>query len=164
MATLGNQKITACLWFDRNAEEAVGFYTVIFGNSHKGKVSYYGEGATLPKGEVMTIQFQIEGQQFLALNGGPNFKLTEAVSFVVNCENQIEVDYFWERLSEWGEQQQCGWIKDKFGLSWQIVPTALSEMITSQEPERTKRVMDAVMKMKKLDIKALEDAFHGTSG
>jgi predicted 3-demethylubiquinone-9 3-methyltransferase (glyoxalase superfamily) len=161
MATLkGQQKITPCLWFDSNAEDAVKFYLTVFKNSKKGKVSYYGEGAPLPKGTILTIEFQIAGQKFLALNGGPYFKFTEAVSFVVNCETQKEIDYYWEKLSKGGTKVQCGWLKDKFGLSWQIVPTLLNELITAKNSEKSSRVFQAIMKMKKLDINALKKAYE----
>jgi predicted 3-demethylubiquinone-9 3-methyltransferase (glyoxalase superfamily) len=155
------QKITPCLWFDNNAEDAVKFYTSIFKNSKKGKVSHYGEGAPLPKGTVLTVSFQIEGQEFLALNGGPVFKFTEAISFVVNCKTQKEIDYYWEKLSKDGTKVQCGWLKDKFGLSWQIVPIILNEMMTDKNAEKSSRVMQAILKMKKLNIKTLKRAYDG---
>jgi predicted 3-demethylubiquinone-9 3-methyltransferase (glyoxalase superfamily) len=163
MATIKRQqqKITPCLWFSDNAEEAVTFYLTVFKNSKKGKVSHYGEDAPLPKGTVLTIEFQIAGQKFLALNGGPIFKFTEAVSFVVNCETQKEIDYYWEKLSKGGAKVECGWLKDKFGLSWQIVPTVLGEMMSSKSSEKSSRVMQAIMKMTKLDIKRLEKAYQG---
>ena len=131
------QKITPFLWFDNEAEEAMNFYVSIFKNSKAGKVARYGDAGPGPKGSVMTASFELEGQQFIALNGGPHFKFTEAISFVVNCETQEEVDEFWEKLAEGGETQQCGWLKDKFGLSWQIVPTVLIELI--DDPDRGKR-------------------------
>jgi predicted 3-demethylubiquinone-9 3-methyltransferase (glyoxalase superfamily) len=163
MATIKSQqqKITPCLWFDTNAEEAVNFYISIFKNAKKGKISRYGEGAPLPKGTVLTISFQIAGQKFMALNGGPYFKFTEAVSFVVNCETQKEIDYYWEKLSKGGAKVECGWLKDKFGLSWQIVPTILSELMTDKNSGKSSRVMQAILKMKKLDIKTLQKAFQG---
>jgi predicted 3-demethylubiquinone-9 3-methyltransferase (glyoxalase superfamily) len=163
MATIKNnqQKITACLWFDNNAEEAVKFYTSVFKNSKKGDVSYYSENAPMPKGTVLTIRFQIEGQEFLALNGGPYFKFTEAVSFVVNCKTQKEIDYYWETLSKGGAKVECGWLKDKFGLSWQVVPTIINELITDKNAEKSSRVMQAIWKMKKLDIKTLKQAYAG---
>ena len=157
------QTITPCLWFDNQAEEAVNFYTSIFKNSKIGTVNRYGEaGAKVsgrPKGTVMTVTFQLDGQEFMALNGGPYFKFTEAISFIVNCETQLEVDRFWERLSEDGEKGQCGWLKDKYGVSWQIVPTVLGKMLQDKDPEKTNRVMRALLQMDKLDIQRLEQAY-----
>ena len=155
------QKITACLWFDDQAEAAARFYTSIFKNSKMGKISRYGEGAPRPKGSVLTVSFRLDGQEFLALNGGPTFKLSEAVSFIVNCQTQKEVDRMWDKLSEDGQQVQCGWLKDKFGLSWQIVPTILGKLITDRDPAKSSRVMQALMEMKKLDIAALKKAYAG---
>ena len=165
MATIkaNQQKITACLWFNNNAEEAVKFYTSVFKNAKKVNVSYYGEGAPMPKGTVLTITFQIEGQEFLALNGGPHFKFTEAISFIVHCKTQKEIDYYWEELSKGGAKVECGWLKDKFGLSWQVVPTIISEMMTGKNAEKSSRVMQAILKMKKLDIKTLKQAYAGHS-
>lgn len=153
------QKITPFLWFDNQAEEAARFYTSVFKNSKLGNVSRYGDAGPGSKERVMVAQFQLEGQDFLALNGGPQFKFTEAVSFVVNCETQDEVDYFWEKLSEGGHTSQCGWLKDKFGLSWQIVPTVLSDMMQDKDAEKTNRVMEAILQMKKLDIARLQEAY-----
>jgi predicted 3-demethylubiquinone-9 3-methyltransferase (glyoxalase superfamily) len=153
------QKITPCFWFDDQAEEAARFYTSIFKNSRVGKISRYGEGAPRPKGTVLTVKFRLDGQEFLALNGGPQFKFTEAVSFIVNCETQKEVDRLWEALSEGGEKVQCGWLKDQYGLSWQIVPTILARMMSDPDPRRADRVFQAVMRMKKLDIKELKEAY-----
>ncbi len=153
------QKITACLWFDNQAEEAARFYTSIFKNSRIGEISHYGEGAPLPKGTVLTVRFWLDGQEFLALNGGPVFKFTEAVSFVVNCQTQEEVDTMWDKLSEGGEQVQCGWLKDKYGLSWQIVPTILAKMMSDPDPARSQRVMQALLQMKKLDIRQLQEVY-----
>jgi predicted 3-demethylubiquinone-9 3-methyltransferase (glyoxalase superfamily) len=155
------QKITPFLWFDDNAEEAVNFYASIFKNSKVGSITRYGEAGPGPKGTVMVVEFQLEGQEFIALNGGPHFKFTEAISFVVNCKTQEEVDEFWEKLSEGGEKSQCGWLKDKYGLSWQIVPTILGELMQDKVPEKSKRVMEAMLKMKKLDIKTLREAYEG---
>jgi predicted 3-demethylubiquinone-9 3-methyltransferase (glyoxalase superfamily) len=155
------QKITPFLWFDNNAEEAVSFYVSIFKNSKVLGVSRYGEAGPGPKGTVMTASFQIDGQEFVALNGGPLFKFSPAISFVVNCETQAEVDEFWEKLSADGEKQQCGWVKDKYGLSWQIVPTILPKLATDKDPEKVKRVMEAMMKMHKLDIQGLQRAYDG---
>jgi predicted 3-demethylubiquinone-9 3-methyltransferase (glyoxalase superfamily) len=153
------QKITACLWFDDQAEEAARFYTSVFKNSKIGKIARYGEGGPRPKGSVLTVAFRLNGQEFLALNGGPQFKFTEAVSFIVNCDTQKEVDRMWEKLSEGGSEVQCGWLKDKYGMSWQIVPTILGRMISHPDPARAARVIQAVMRMKKLDIKELRKAF-----
>jgi predicted 3-demethylubiquinone-9 3-methyltransferase (glyoxalase superfamily) len=153
------QKITPFLWFDNQAEEAARFYTSVFKNSKLGHVSRYGDAGPGPKGRVMVAQFQIEGQDFLALNGGPQFKFTEAVSFVVNCETQDEVDYFWEKLSEGGHTSQCGWLKDKFGLSWQIVPTAMGKLLGDRDPARSQRVTKAMLQMTKIDIAALQRAY-----
>ena len=157
------QKITPCLWFDDKAEEAMRFYTSIFKNSNAGAVTRYGEGMPGKKGSVMTATFEIEGQEFMGLNGGPAFKFNEAVSFVVNCKTQDEIDYYWSKLLEGGAPSQCGWLKDKFGVSWQIVPTVLQEMLKSGDAAKTQRVMEAVMKMVKLDIKTLTDAYGSTS-
>ena len=158
------QKITPFLWFDDNAEEAVNFYTSIFKNSKVLMNTRYGEeGAEAsgrPRGTVMTMSFQLDGQDFVALNGGPYFKFTEAISLVVNCESQEEVDYYWEKLSEGGDEkaQQCGWLKDKYGVSWQIVPTVLDELLKNPNPEKSRRVMKALLDMKKLDLEALKQA------
>ena len=155
------QKITTFLWFDNQAEEAINFYVSIFKNSRIGDIARYGDTGPGPKGQVMTAEFQIEGQQFTALNGGPQFKFTEAISLVVNCETQEEVDELWEKLSAGGQKVQCGWLKDKFGLSWQIVPTILKDLLKDKDPEKTNRVMQAVMKMTKLDIAQLKAAYEG---
>ena len=158
------QKITPFLWFDNNAEGAVDFYISIFKNSKSGNALRYDEeGAKVsgqPKGSVMTIPFQINGQDFVALNGGPYFKFTEAISFVVNCESQEEINYYWEKLSEGGDEkaQMCGWLKDKFGLSWQIVPTVLSKYLSDKDGKKSLRVMQAMLQMKKIDIATLEKA------
>ena len=158
------QKITPFLWFDDQAEEAVKFYTSIFEDSKIGDVTRYDdEGANVsgrPKGSVMTVPFELNGQEFVALNGGPLFKFTEAVSFVVNCETQKEVDHFWEKLSAGGEEVQCGWLKDRYGMSWQVVPTILTELLQDKDGEKAKRVMAAMLQMKKLDIAALRRAFE----
>src|ERR1700674_1937485 len=145
------KKITPFFWYDDKAEEAANFYCSIFKNSRVGSVTRYeGEGAKAsgrPAGTVMTVEFELEGQKFVALNGGPHFKFTEAVSFVVNCETQQEVDEFWEKLSEGGEESQCGWLKDKYGLSWQVVPTILSKLLQDKDPEKSQRVMKAMLQM-----------------
>jgi predicted 3-demethylubiquinone-9 3-methyltransferase (glyoxalase superfamily) len=158
------QKITPFLWFDGQAEEAANFYTSIFKNSRIVKITHYEEeGAKAsgrPEGTVMTVAFQIEGQDFVALNGGPVFKFTEAISFVVNCESQDEVDYYWEKLSRGGDEkaQQCGWLKDRYGLSWQVVPTALLELLSDPDPEKTRRAMKAMLQMKKIDMEVIRQA------
>jgi predicted 3-demethylubiquinone-9 3-methyltransferase (glyoxalase superfamily) len=159
------QRITPCLWFDSQAEEAVKFYTSIFKNSKIEGTTYYDEesskAAGRPKGSVLTVDFQLDGQRFMALNGGPVFKFTEAVSFVVNCENQNEIDYFWEKLTAGGQEVECGWLKDKFGLSWQVVPTVMIEMLKDKDAQKSQRAMAAMLKMKKLDIAQLERAYQG---
>ncbi len=158
------QKITPCLWFDDNAEEAVNFYVSIFKHSRIVNVARYGEAGAKasgrPKGTVMTIIFQLGGQEFMALNGGPVFKFTEAISFIVNCETQKDVDEFWEKLSEGGEKGVCGWLKDKYGVSWQIVPTVLGEMLQDKNAEKSEGVMKAMLQMKKIDIRALKQAYE----
>ena len=154
-----SQKITPFLWFDNNAEEAMKFYTSIFKNSKVGSVVRYGEAGPGPKGTVMTGTFQLEGQEFIVLNGGPLFKFTEAISFVVDCQSQGEVDHFWDKLSEGGEKSRCGWLKDKFGLSWQVVPSILSQLLGDKDPEKAKRVMEAMLKMDKIVIKDLQNAY-----
>jgi predicted 3-demethylubiquinone-9 3-methyltransferase (glyoxalase superfamily) len=154
------QKITPFLWFDHEAEEAARFYTSVFENSRIEAVTRYDDAGPGPKGSVMTVAFELDGQKFVALNGGPAFKFTEAVSFVVNCENQREVDEMWEKLSSGGKELECGWLKDKYGLAWQIVPTVFFEMIQDQDAERKERVMRAMFQMKKFDIAALEAAYH----
>jgi predicted 3-demethylubiquinone-9 3-methyltransferase (glyoxalase superfamily) len=157
------QKITPFLWFDDKAEEAAKFYTSIFKNSKIGNITRYDEEAAgptgRPAGSVMTVDFQLAGKEFVALNGGPMFKFTEAISFVVNCGNQEEVDYFWSKLSAGGEESRCGWLKDKFGLSWQVVPTVLIEMLTDKDTAKAKRVMHAMLQMDKIDIAVLKKAY-----
>ena len=159
------QKITPFLWFNDNAEEAVKFYTSIFKKSKIGKIARYDKAgekvAGRPAGSVMTIEFEIEGQDFIALNGGPHFKFNEAVSFVVSCKTQTEVDYYWNKLSAGGKEVQCGWLTDKFGLSWQIVPTILGELMSDKDPVKSQRVMEAMLKMVKLDINKLKAAYAG---
>jgi predicted 3-demethylubiquinone-9 3-methyltransferase (glyoxalase superfamily) len=154
----GKQKITTFLWFDGNAEEAANHYTSIFKNSKILNVTRYGDAGPLPKGTVMTVTLQLEGQEFIALNGGPHFKFTEAISLLVNCDTQKEVDELWSKLSAGGEEGQCGWLKDKFGLSWQIVPSALPKLLQDKDPAKAKSVMEAMMQMKKIDIARLERA------
>ena len=158
------QKITPFLWFDSNAEEAVNFYVSIFKNSKVEKVTRYNEASSKaagrPEGSVMTMEFQLEGQNFTAINGGPHFKFTEAISFVVDCETQEEVDYFWNKLTaDGGQESQCAWLKDKYGLSWQIVPRVLIEMIGDKDPQKAQRVMEAMLQMKKIDIATLQRAY-----
>jgi predicted 3-demethylubiquinone-9 3-methyltransferase (glyoxalase superfamily) len=155
-----NQKITPFLWFNDNAEEAIEHYTSLFKNSGIGSVSRYGEEGPGPKGSVMVATFQLEGQQFMALNGGPHFKFTEAISLLVNCDTQQEIDELWEKLSEGGEKGRCGWLKDKFGLSWQIVPKVLGEMMQDSDSEKAGNVMKAMMQMDKIDINTLKQAYH----
>jgi predicted 3-demethylubiquinone-9 3-methyltransferase (glyoxalase superfamily) len=152
------QKITPFLWFDGNAEEAANFYISIFKNSNMGKVSRYGDAGPGPKGSVMSVTFQIEGQEFFALNGGPQFKFTPAISFFVNCETQKEVDDLWEKLSAGGRTDRCGWLQDKFGLSWQIIPTVLGQLLGHKDPQRAKRAMQAMLQMTKIDIEKLQHA------
>jgi predicted 3-demethylubiquinone-9 3-methyltransferase (glyoxalase superfamily) len=158
------QKITPFLWFDNQAEEAVNFYTSLFKNSKIDRIFRYTEEAAektgRPVGSVLTIEFEIEGQKFVALNGGPLFKFNESISFVINCETQEEVDYFWGKLTaDGGEESACGWLKDKFGLSWQVVPTVLIDMLHDSDQEKSGRVMQAMLQMKKIDIKTLKDAY-----
>jgi predicted 3-demethylubiquinone-9 3-methyltransferase (glyoxalase superfamily) len=155
------QKITPFLWFDNQAEDAANFYASIFKNSKVGAISRYGDAGPGPKDSVMTVDFQIEGQEFVALNGGPHFKFTEAISFVVNCETQEEVDEFWEKLSEGGQKSQCGWLKDRYGLSWQIVPTILTKLMLDKDPAKAGRVMKAMLQMTKIDIAKAQQAYDG---
>ena len=153
-------RITPFLWFDNQAEEAAKFYTSIFRNSKITAVARYPEGSPGPAGTVMTVGFELNGQPFTALNGGPIFKFTEAISFVVHCETQEEVDQYWEKLSEGGQENQCGWLKDKYGVSWQIVPDVLIELLQDKDAEKSKRVMQAMLQMKKIDIKTLRQAYE----
>ena len=165
MTTKITQRITPFLWFDDKAEEAAKFYASIFKNSKVGKITRYDEEAAKPTGRpadsVMTVEFDLEGQQFVALNGGPMFQFTEAISFVVNCETQEEVDYYWSKLSAGGEESRCGWLRDKFGLSWQVVPVVLIEMLADQDTAKAKRVMRAMLQMDKIDIPTLKKAYDG---
>ena len=156
------QTITPFLWFNGQAEEAAHFYTSIFKNSKIGTVNRYGAEGPGPEGTVMVATFQLDGQEFIALNGGPQFQFTEAISFVVNCDTQDEVDDLWQKLSEGGIQQQCGWLKDKFGLSWQIVPAEFGELMQTPDAQKRSRVMKAMMQMTKLDIVRLKQAYEGT--
>jgi predicted 3-demethylubiquinone-9 3-methyltransferase (glyoxalase superfamily) len=155
------QKITPFLWFDDQAEAAMQHYVSIFRDSKVLGVTRYGDAGPGPKGSVMIASFELEGQRFTALNGGPHFKFTEAISFVVNCETQEEVDDLWDRLGEGGQIQQCGWLKDKFGLSWQIVPTVLPELMSDADPEKVRRVTEAMLQMTKIDIAKLRQAYEG---
>jgi predicted 3-demethylubiquinone-9 3-methyltransferase (glyoxalase superfamily) len=162
------QKITPFLWFDDQAEDAANFYTSVFKNSKIGRIFRNTEAAAEktghPVGSVLTIEFEIEGQKFVALNGGPLFKFNESVSFVINCETQEEVDYFWEKLTaNGGEESACGWLKDRFGLSWQVTPTVLIDMLHDSDQEKSERVMQAMLQMKKIDIKTLKDAYEQES-
>lgn len=152
------QKITPCLWFDTQGEEAAEFYVSVFDNSRITQVSRYGEAGPGTPGSVLTVAFELDGVPFTALNGGPVFTFNEAVSFQVSCESQEEVDHFWSRLSEGGEEGQCGWLKDRYGVSWQIVPTALPELLGDHDPERARRAMEAMLGMKKLDIEGMRRA------
>jgi predicted 3-demethylubiquinone-9 3-methyltransferase (glyoxalase superfamily) len=164
---VARQKITSNLWFDDQAEEAAEFYVSIFKNSKMGRITRYGkEGFEIhhqPEGKVMTVTFEIEGQEYVALNGGPIFRFNEAVSFIINCVDQREVDYYWEKLTEKGDPkaQQCGWLKDRYGVSWQVVPTVMDDMMSDTNAKKTERVMKAMLGMKKLDIDALEKAYNG---
>jgi predicted 3-demethylubiquinone-9 3-methyltransferase (glyoxalase superfamily) len=155
------QKITPNLWFENQAEEAAEFYTSIFKNSRITGVSRYGEAGPRPAGSVMVVEFELDGQQFLALNGGPEFQFTEAISFVINCESQEEVDYMWERLTDGGEESMCGWLKDRFGVSWQVVPTALHALLSEPDPEKASRIMEAFFQMRRIDLPRLERAREG---
>lgn len=154
------QKITPFLWFNQNAEEAIDFYNSIFKNSKTVSVSRYGEGGPAPKGTLMTATFELEGQTFMALNGGPHFAFTPAISLFVNCETQEEVDELWEKLSEGGKTNRCGWLEDKYGLSWQIIPSILGEMLQDKDAEKAKSVMEAMLQMDKMDIQALKQAYE----
>jgi predicted 3-demethylubiquinone-9 3-methyltransferase (glyoxalase superfamily) len=157
------RKITPFLWFDTQAEEAASFYVSIFKNSKLGKVSRYGDAGPGRAGSAMTVEFELDGQPFIALNAGPQFKFNEAVSFSIDCKTQEEVDTFWEQLTEGGEEGQCGWLKDKYGLSWQVNPTILGQMLSDPDREKANRVMKAMLKMKKIDIPTLKRAHAGSS-
>jgi predicted 3-demethylubiquinone-9 3-methyltransferase (glyoxalase superfamily) len=157
------QKISPFLWFDNQAEEAAKFYASVFKNSRIGRIARYGDAGPGAKGSVMTVEFQLDGQDFVALNGGPKFKFTEAISLSVLCKTQDEIDELWKKLTQGGQEVQCGWLKDRFGLSWQVVPEVLPKMMSDPDPEKTNRVMEAVLKMKKFDIATLEKAYSGRS-
>jgi predicted 3-demethylubiquinone-9 3-methyltransferase (glyoxalase superfamily) len=155
------QKITPNLWFDTEAEDAANFYVSVFKDSEIVEISHYGDAGPRPAGMVLTVSFRIHGQEFTALNGGPDFKFNEAVSFLVNCESQEEVDDLWERLSEGGEEGPCGWLKDKYGVSWQITPTVLGKLLQDEDSEKANRVMKAMLQMKKIEIAGLQKAYNG---
>ena len=155
------QKITPNLWFDTEAEEAANFYTSIFKDSEIVNVMHYGDAGPRPAGMVMTVTFRLQGQEFTGINGGPDFKFNEAISFLVNCESQDEVDEYWENLTEGGEEGPCGWLKDKFGVSWQIAPTVLDKLLQDKDQEKVDRVMKAMLQMKKIDIAGLQKAYDG---
>jgi predicted 3-demethylubiquinone-9 3-methyltransferase (glyoxalase superfamily) len=155
------QKIIPNLWFDTEAEEAAAFYLSVFPNSRIRKVSHYGEGGPRPAGMVMAVEFELDGQRFVGINGGPEFTFDEAVSFQISCADQEEVDHYWDRLSDGGEEGPCGWLKDRFGLSWQVVPTAFEELLADPDPARAQRAMQAMFSMTKLDIAALRSAADG---
>jgi predicted 3-demethylubiquinone-9 3-methyltransferase (glyoxalase superfamily) len=159
----GKPKISPFLWFDHQAEEAARFYVSVFPDSKIVTTTRYGEAGPGPKGSVMTVVFKLDGQEFIALNGGPQFKFTEAISFSVDCKTQQEVDEYWKKLSQGGEEGPCGWLKDKYGLSWQINPTVLGEMLSDPDPKKSKRVMEAMLKMKKIDIATLKRAYDQKS-
>ena len=165
-----SNNITSCLWFDTQAAEAVNFYCSIFKNSRIINTAHYGkvgqETHKMPEGTVLTVEFELNGNKFLALNGGPAFRFNEAVSFVINCDTQDEIDYYWYKLNEGGDvkAQQCGWLKDKYGLSWQVVPANMGELMADKDQEKKDRMMAALMQMKKLDINALQQAYEGTEG
>lgn len=153
------QKIVPYLWFDNQAEEAVNFYTSLFKNSKITSVTHYGEGMPLPAGTVLTVSFELDGQQFVALNGGPQFKFTEAISLFVNCETQAEVDHLWAKLTEGGEEQPCGWLKDRYGLSWQIIPQGLFDLINSPDAAASARAIQAMFTMKKINLAKIQEAY-----
>ncbi len=155
------QALTTCLWFDTEGEEAAIFYTSVFKDSRMGSISRYGEAGPRPAGMVITAEFELNGQKFVALNGGPEFRFNESISFQIPCADQDEVDYYWDRLTDGGEESQCGWLRDKYGLSWQVVPTALPELLSDPDPEKAQRAMKAMLSMKKLDIGALRAAHAG---
>ncbi|MBV9213926.1 MAG: VOC family protein [Actinobacteria bacterium] len=158
-----SQRITTNLWFDTEAEEAAEHYTSIFDNSRVVSVARYPEGAPRPAGQVMTVEFELDGQRFIGINGGPEFKFTEAVSLQIDCETQDQVDYYWEKLSEDGEEGPCGWLKDRYGLSWQVTPRGMGELFADADLERRRRAMEAMLKMRKLDVEELRRAADGAA-
>lgn len=155
-------KIRPCLWFDTQGEEAATFYTTVFPNSRIVEVTRYGDAGPRPAGSVMTVAFELDGVPFIALNGGPEFTFDEAISFEIECKDQAEVDHYWDRLTDGGEESVCGWLKDRFGVSWQVVPTALNELIADPDPDKSQRVMTAMLGMKKIEVAALQRAYDGT--
>lgn len=157
------QKITPFLWFNGKAEEAAALYTSLFKNSKIANIARYGEAGPGPKGSVMSVTFQLDGQEFIALNGGPQFTFSPAISFFVNCETQEEVDEIWNKLCEGGEKKRCGWLEDKFGVSWQVIPTALGKLMSDPDPEKSGRVMKAMLQMDKIEIRGLQEAHEGKS-
>ena len=157
------QKITPFLWFNGQAEEAAHFYTTLFNGGKIGSISRYGKGAPMPEGTAMVVNFELFGQSFLAMNGGPQHQFSPAISYVVSCENQEEIDRYWDGLADGGTTQRCGWLQDRYGMSWQIVPHNIGSLMTHADKERTARVMQVMMKMEKLDMQVLEDAFNGTA-
>ena len=162
ITTINNaQKITPCLWYNKDAEEAVNFYCSLFRETRILQTSYYGENAPMPAGSVMTISFLLQGQEFMALNGGPTFKFTPGISFVINCENQDEIDHYWNKLSDGGIKENCGWLQDRYGLSWQIVPAILTVLFKDKDKGKSQRVMDALLKMNKIEIDVLMSAYDG---
>jgi predicted 3-demethylubiquinone-9 3-methyltransferase (glyoxalase superfamily) len=156
-----NEGFTTCLWFDGQAEEAANYYTSVFQNSRVGRISRYTDAGPAPAGSVLAVEFELNGQKFVGLNGGPEFEFSEAISFQIFCEDQDEVDYYWSKLTEGGEEGPCGWLKDKYGVSWQVIPKGLVDMLTDEDPEKAKRTTEAMYAMKKLDIAALEKAHAG---
>jgi predicted 3-demethylubiquinone-9 3-methyltransferase (glyoxalase superfamily) len=156
--------ITPNLWFDTEAEEAAAFYCSVFENSRILNVTHYTEAGPREAGLVMTVEFELDGQRFVGINGGPNFTFDEAISFEIDCETQEELDYFWERLTDGGEESQCGWLKDRFGVSWQVVPTGMAELFAAADSDRARRAMEAMLKMRKLDLATLQAAADGTAG
>jgi predicted 3-demethylubiquinone-9 3-methyltransferase (glyoxalase superfamily) len=157
------RQITPNLWFDTEAEQAAAFYCSVFDNSRILNVTHYTEAGPRDAGMVMTVEFELDGQRFVGINGGPNFTFDEAISFEIDCETQEELDYFWERLTDGGEESQCGWLKDRFGVSWQVVPTGMAELFADADSDRARRAMEAMLKMRKLDLAALQAAADGTS-
>ena len=155
------QKITPNLWFDTEAEEAANFYISVFGNGRIVNVAHYPEGGPGPAGQVMTVEWELNGQRFVGINGGPQFKFDEAVSFQIDCDDQDEVDYYWEKLTDGGEESMCGWLRDRFGLSWQVVPAGMDDLFADPDPTRAQRAMQAMLGMRKLDVQALRDAADG---
>jgi predicted 3-demethylubiquinone-9 3-methyltransferase (glyoxalase superfamily) len=161
---MSTDSFTTCLWFDGQAEEAANYYTSIFENSKIGKIGRYSEAGPGPAGSVLAVEFELNGQKFVGLNGGPQFKFNEAISFQIFCDGQEEIDYYWNTLTDGGEEGPCGWLKDRYGLSWQVIPKGLTEMLGDADPEKAKRTFEAMFAMKKLDVAALEDAYEGKVG